>query len=51
MKERHKYDASNFEYLDEVAQSFYAENEAQSFSGELDCCADGLHLPNNMLLF
>ncbi|MDY6250233.1 MAG: hypothetical protein SPL64_03960 [Bacteroidaceae bacterium] len=24
MKERHKYDASNFEYLDEVAQSFYA---------------------------
>ena len=40
MKERHKYDASNFEYLDEVAQSFYAENEAQSFSGELDCRAD-----------
>ena len=40
MRERHKYDASNFEYLDEVAQSFYAENEAQSFSGELDCRAD-----------
>ena len=40
MKERHKYDASNFEYLDEVAQSFYAENEAQSFDGELDCRAD-----------
>lgn len=40
MKERHKYDASNFEYLDEVAQSFYSENEAQSFDGELDCRAD-----------
>ena len=40
MRERHKYDASNFEYLDEVAQSFYSENEAQSFDGKLDCRAD-----------
>ena len=40
MREKHKYDASNFEYLDEIAQSFYAENEGQNFGGELDCRAD-----------
>ena len=40
MREKHKYDASNFEYLDQVAQSFYAENEGQGFGGELDCRAD-----------
>ena len=40
MREKHKYDASNFEYLDQVAQSFYAENEGQGFDGELDCRAD-----------
>ena len=40
MRERHKYDASNFEYLDEVAQSFYEENDTQVLSGELDCRAD-----------
>jgi hypothetical protein len=40
MREKHKYDASNFEYLDQVAQSFYEENEGQGFDGELDCRAD-----------
>ena len=40
MRERHKYDASNFEYLDEIAQSFYEENDTQVLSGELDCRAD-----------
>jgi len=25
MREKHKYDASNFEYLDEIAQSFYGD--------------------------
>ena len=40
MREKHKYDASNFEYLDQVAQSFYAENDGQGFGGELDCRAD-----------
>ena len=40
MREKHKYDASNFEYLDEIAQSFYAENDGQGFGGELDCRAD-----------
>ncbi len=30
MREKHKYDASNFEYLDEIAQSFYDnENNGQ----------------------
>ena len=27
MREKHKYDASNFEYLDQVAQSFYADEQ------------------------
>lgn len=40
MKERHKYDASNFEYLDEIARSFYEENEGLEFSGQMDGRAD-----------
>ena len=45
MREKHKYDASNFEYLDQVAQSFYEEEKAPFPSGEgwgeaLDCRAD-----------
>ncbi len=45
MREKHKYDASNFEYLDHVAQSFYEEEKAPFPSGEgwgeaLDCRAD-----------
>ena len=45
MREKHKYDASNFEYLDEIAQSFYEEEKAPFPSGEgwgeaLDCRAD-----------
>ena len=41
MREKHKYDASNFEYLDEIAQSFYKEDNASpTMNGELDCRAD-----------
>ena len=45
MREKHKYDASNFEYLDQVAQSFYKEEKAPFPSGEgwgeaMDCRAD-----------
>ncbi len=42
MREKHKYDASNFEYLDEIAQSFYEGNNEQGslFDGQLDCRAD-----------
>ena len=36
MREKHKYDASNFEYLDEIAQSFYDDNNVQwsMFNGQ-----------------
>ena len=42
MRERHKYDASNFEYLDEIAQSFYEDCDGQcsKVNGQLDCRAD-----------
>lgn len=42
MRERHKYDASNFEYLDEIAQSFYEDCDGQCsmVNGQLDCRAD-----------
>ena len=42
MREKHKYDASNFEYLDEIAQSFYEGKNEQSslFDEQLDCRAD-----------
>ena len=41
MREKHKYDASNFEYLDEIAQSFYEDNgHCAMVNGELDCRAD-----------
>ena len=42
MREKHKYDASNFEYLDEIAQSFYEGNNEQAslFDEQLDCRAD-----------
>ena len=45
MREKHKYDASNFEYLDEIAQSFYEDQNTLFLSGEgweeaLDCRAD-----------
>ena len=46
MKERHKYDASNFEYLDEVAKKYFdATEELPSITGgvgggSLDCRAD-----------
>ena len=46
MREKHKYDASNFEYLDQVAQQYY-ENpdslpsiEGGAGGGSLDCRAD-----------
>lgn len=43
MRERHKYDASNFEYLDEVAQSFYEDENNCQFSiinSQLDSRSD-----------
>ncbi len=43
MREKHKYDASNFEYLDEIAQSFYEEPEnfqLSTFNAQLDSRAD-----------
>ena len=43
MREKHKYDASNFEYLDEIAQSFYEDENNGGWSmvnGQLDCRAD-----------
>ena len=42
MREKHKYDASNFEYLDEIAQSFYEGNNEQAsmFDEQMDCRAD-----------
>ena len=45
MREKHKYDASNFEYLDQVAQSFYEEEKApfpscEGWGEALDCRAD-----------
>lgn len=43
MREKHKYDASNFEYLDEIAQSFYEDEDNSQFSivnSQLDCRAD-----------
>ena len=43
MREKHKYDASNFEYLDQVAQSFYEdENNGQwsMLNGQFDSRAD-----------
>ncbi|MBO5626798.1 MAG: hypothetical protein J5953_13555 [Prevotella sp.] len=43
MKERHKYDASNFEYLDEVAGSFYEQEDnfqSSIFNSQLDSRAD-----------
>ena len=43
MREKHKYDASNFEYLDEIAQSFYEDEDHSQFSivnSKLDCRAD-----------
>lgn len=46
MKERHKYDASNFEFLDEAAQQWYTDDSADSLSfgegqgGAFDCRAD-----------
>ena len=42
MKERHKYDASNFEYLDEIAQSFYEDENSSMFNAQcsMDSRAD-----------
>lgn len=41
MREKHKYDASDMEYLDSVAQSFYADDEFSfSSSSSLDCRSD-----------
>ncbi len=43
MREKHKYDASNFEYLDEVAQSFYEDPDNfqfSTFNSQLDSRAD-----------
>ena len=34
MREKHKYDASNFEYLDQVAQSFYADEQCSMVNGQ-----------------
>ena len=42
MREKHKYDASNFEYLDEIAQSFYGADSSgwSMLDGQLDSRAD-----------
>ena len=42
MREKHKYDASNFEYLDQVAQSFYADEQFSMVNGQcsMDSRAD-----------
>ncbi len=42
MREKHKYDASNFEYLDEIAQSFYADEQCSMLNGQcsMDSRAD-----------
>lgn len=41
MREKHKYDASDMEYLDSVAQSFYSDEEFSfSSSLSLDCRSD-----------
>ena len=42
MREKHKYDASNFEYLDEIAQSFYADEQCSMVNGQcsMDSRAD-----------
>lgn len=41
MKERHKYDASNFEYLDEIAQSYYDEtSDILHLTSDIDSRAD-----------
>ena len=42
MREKHKYDASNFEYLDQVAQSFYADEQCSIVNGQcsMDSRAD-----------
>ena len=42
MREKHKYDASNFEYLDQVAQSFYADEQCSMVNGQcsMDSRAD-----------
>ena len=42
MRERHKYDASDMDYLDNVAHSFYDDDNAFSpvFEDGLDCRAD-----------
>ena len=42
MREKHKYDASNFEYLDQVAQSFYADEQCSMLNGQcsMDSRAD-----------
>ena len=41
MREKHKYDASNMEYLDEVAQEFYEDNsQFSTLNSQLDSRAD-----------
>ena len=43
MREKHKYDASNFEYLDQIAQSYYEVEDNYQFSiinSQLDSRAD-----------
>ena len=43
MREKHKYDASNFEHLDEVARKFFEDDAAElslSSSLSLDCRSD-----------
>ncbi|MCR5850400.1 MAG: hypothetical protein K6G92_06780 [Bacteroidaceae bacterium] len=43
MREKHKYDASNFEYLDEVAKSYYEDQDNSSLftlNSSLDSRAD-----------
>ena len=42
MREKHKYDASNFEYLDQVAQSFYTDEQCSMVNGQcsMDSRAD-----------
>ena len=48
MREKHKYDASNFEYLDQVAQSFYADEQCSMVNGQcsMDSRADRDINPN-----
>ena len=51
MRERHKYDASNFEYLDEIAQSFYEDCDGQCSMVNGQCFELTLSNPSSTVAF